>query len=174
MSTKGNTVNVEVGKDEAKILLDFYIEQIRISYDRISELKHKIDELSMKAADLKRLIDSKVIVVDSTANGSRTQKALQKYQKTWPLYKKCIYALESNDRVMSTRELANFILQMEGEEVGGFEFLQKDIGATLYQKMASTSPRLVTRFKMEGSNEFLYGLPAWFNSDGSLKDDYKK
>jgi hypothetical protein len=173
MAVKENTLNLQVGKEEAKILLDFYVRQIGEAYEKISIEKNKIDELSMKAASLQRLINSQVFIIDSDNTSQGQLEALEQYQKTWPLYKKCLYALRTTKKTMTTRELANFLINVEGHDVGGFDFLQKDIGATLYQKMPKSSPRLVTRYKVPGSNEFSYGLPKWFNSDGSLKDPYK-
>ena len=155
---------------EKEAVIAFHKRNVEAIKDKISELQKELQKSNYRIAELTGI---SVLDIDDIVEGVRSGRiahalAQDNYSKSFPLWKKAQYVLLRRNRIATTRQLAEMIIEQENGILDPILIpeLVSNLGATLLPKVKDgvAFRRLVMR------DEFYYGLIDWWNDDGNVDD----
>lgn len=93
------------------------------------------------------------------------------YKAKWSLWEKIKYLLETEERLLSSKELIDLIFQYQPELRQASEKEQRKIKVTLYSILTTKNNNNFLN-RVGEPKEYKYGLFSWFEKDGVLKKQF--
>ncbi|MBG9377931.1 hypothetical protein I5907_16955 [Panacibacter sp. DH6] len=159
------SIHIDLKSDkQARLHIKLYETEIANLQDKVNDLNKQLEETSSEIEQYRTLIYD----INKQLKYAGTGKTISDYVKIspkeneysdkWPLFKKCEYILNNSSTLLTTRELAERIFEIENwfdeKNESVIDPLHKNIGATLYQKLQKNE--IFYRENING--EYKYGL----------------
>ncbi len=93
------------------------------------------------------------------------------FDKNATSHAKIRYILSVAGKCLPTRPIAEELLKLDPTKYKEFEFARKQVASTIRQKVKDGKE--FNRYRNE-DDVFENGLIEWFNSDGTVKEEYKE
>jgi hypothetical protein len=157
----GMPIQIEVQDIHAQILIDFYVNRLKALRDEILDKERESKEINAIIHKLRRR-DAAV----PQSNGTNVLKA--SYSEKWPWVRKVHFALETNEKALTTKEIVDFLTEFEAS----FLFDRKRAVASVSSILSSKSGTGKEFIRLQGdSGDFAYAINADFNNTPSEEEE---
>ena len=142
-------INIEIKDAHAQLLVDFYIQRLKILHEEIQNKEIEIKEITSTIQKLKK----KELKTTPSSATIDTIENVAPYSNKWPWVKKIHFVLGQVDRPMTTKEIVEALTEFEPT----FMFERKKVVASISSILSSKSGDDKEFVKVESeSGDFAY------------------
>lgn len=141
-------VQIEVNDSHIKHLTDFYIQRLKVLREEIIERERESKEINATIQKLRK-------GTSPTEISSETKKAAPEYSEKWPWIKKVHFAIEQQQRPLTTKEIVDTLTEYETSFIYDRKRAVASISSILSSKWGNNKEFI--RMESE-SGDFAYGL----------------
>lgn len=139
-------IQIEIQDTHAQLLIDFYVQRLRVLRDEILERERESKEINGVIQKLRKREPQLAI-----SNGSPVDRLV--YSDKWPWVKKVQFALETQENPMTTKEIVDLLTEYEPS----FLFDRKRAVASISSILSSKSGPGKEFARLDGeSGDFAY------------------
>jgi hypothetical protein len=144
-------IQIEVQDAHAKLLVEFYIQRLQVLRGEINEREKEIKSINSTIQSLKKAQFNGSVVNPGSTNVNLNTN----YSNKWPWVKKVQFAIESQNRPLTTKEIVETLTEFEPE----FIFDRKRAVASISSILSSKSGDNKEFIRIESeSGEFAYAM----------------
>jgi hypothetical protein len=166
-------VKIEVSSSEAPQLIVLYEAQRKELLKSRDLLNNEIDRIGRIIYALKGVQDESINLEEYIQSKQKPEEWDSFYNSKFLVWKKCWYVLNQRKKFITAREILNEIIWLEPELAKDSEAAKKNY-PTIASVLASNSKigKHFRRIKIEGIEEYYYGLLDWFDDGGNPLVNY--